>query len=391
MNLLDFLLMVADANLKLQNKDGFFPAGHNGPYFYKETPLRNSSHWLITLSKCHEITGDKIYLDRISAIAEYLYSDEARPYNHSFYNREKNAVRDQSNGLIGQAWVFEALEKATKSLGDMKYALLAKSVFLQHSFNEKRCLWNNMEINGQDTGINWNFNQQVWFAASSASVNLINNDVAVENTILKFLDNIFENMIILPDGLIYHYVSNMENTTMELWGKYGPGLISFFRKSLKKLSPESAKRKLVSLLRDRNQKYTIYRSTAYHSFILAAFGLLKTVFPGSDIWSPEFLDNITGYVLSKEYIQKISKNKFGFPYNVTGFEIPYAICMLSNFDISKILEFCSYWINQQINRCFNKTNFMMDKNTTDPLTLTARIYEITRLPEIILNNIEVKL
>ena len=59
MRLNKMILKIAENSKKLQNEDGLFLQGHNGPYYDPETPVRNSGHWLIIFSKCYELTDKK--------------------------------------------------------------------------------------------------------------------------------------------------------------------------------------------------------------------------------------------------------------------------------------------------------------------------------------------
>ena len=95
------------------------------------------------------------------------------------------------------------------------------------------------------------------------------------------------------------------------------------------------------------------------------------------------------YLLSDEFKNGISDNIYGFPYNPPGFEIPYSLSVLTDMSESELVEISSWWVNEQFKRCYNPKTRMMDRNTEDFLTHTARIYELTRLPTSILENINV--
>jgi hypothetical protein len=69
--------------------------------------------------------------------------------------------------------------------------------------------------------------------------------------------------------------------------------------------------------------------------------------------------------------------------------VPYALSVLSDLTSDDIIEISSWWVNEQLKRCYNPKTQMMDRNTEDPLTHTARVYELTRLPELYLDKIEI--
>ena len=45
MKLSEFLLKIAENSHSVQNEEGKFLPGNNGPYRDPETPVRNSAHW----------------------------------------------------------------------------------------------------------------------------------------------------------------------------------------------------------------------------------------------------------------------------------------------------------------------------------------------------------
>lgn len=90
------------------SKDQHAIAGHNGPYFDEETPVRNTSHWIIIFSCLYKLTSKEIYRIYASKYLSYLFSSDSRPMNASYFCR-KNKEKDFCNGLMGQAWVMEAL------------------------------------------------------------------------------------------------------------------------------------------------------------------------------------------------------------------------------------------------------------------------------------------
>jgi hypothetical protein len=69
--------------------------------------------------------------------------------------------------------------------------------------------------------------------------------------------------------------------------------------------------------------------------------------------------------------------------------VPYALSVLNDLTINKLVDISSWWVNEQFKRCYNPETRMMDRNTEDPLTHTARVYELARLPISILKRIEV--
>ncbi len=52
------LLESARAALSRQRADGSLPPGHNGPYADRETPVRNTAHWLVSFCAGWRRSGD---------------------------------------------------------------------------------------------------------------------------------------------------------------------------------------------------------------------------------------------------------------------------------------------------------------------------------------------
>ncbi|MDG6250543.1 hypothetical protein [Methanocalculus sp.] len=382
----DFLVSVAENNIRLQNANGSFPAGHNGPYYDSETPVRNSAHWCILYAKCYELTGNEKYAQIVQKIADYLISKQSRPYGYSFHCRDKKG-KDQCNGLIGPAWTFEALVEASKITADTKYSSIAEEVFFQHEFDETCGLWNRLEIDGSVLSVDKTFNHQLWFA-SCASLIHGEKRSEIEDIVLIFLDKIPENLTIMENGLIFHKIHEKQNFRKKMiaWGKEKARLF-FTQLQNHNVSGSFMDHTVVqSILRDE-----ISRSVGYHSFNMYAFSMLKEEFSDHHFWNSKLFMKTVDYVLSKDYSNNLERNEYGYPYNPPGFEVPVVLFKLADLKNEEFIEMSREWINKQLNLCYNEKTSMMDKNTADPHTHTARFYEITRLPTKIIQKISVDL
>jgi len=133
----------------------------------------------------------------------------------------------------------------------------------------------------------------------------------------------------------------------------------------------------------------INKSIGYHQFNMYAFGMLKESLQGHLFWQSFEFERSRKFLLSDEFKNCLSDNIYGYPYNPPGFEVPFALSAFSDLTENELVGTSSWWVNEQIGRCYNPETQMMDRNTQDPLTQTARIYELTRLPTSILNRIEV--
>jgi hypothetical protein len=389
MYIADILVQIADK--ALENPNEFIRAGHNGPYHDPETPVRNRAHWLITFANVFEWTGQIKYCDTVRDLVAYICSEEARPHGYSFHHRNKTG-KDKCNGLIGQAWTFEALAKAAACLGHEKYSELAEQVFFQHPFNSDFGLWNRLEIDGEIFRFDATFNHQLWFAAC-ASLHKGQQRSTIIQRINRFMDCLSRNLAVMDNGLIYHPIDHLidgqqgkEYNLEANIKRFIKNANTIFRKvffSDSYLTGEQQEKK--------KHKKMVYKSIGYHAFNTYAFGILKEQIPEHPFWQSDSFKKCIDFLESEEYINGLNDNKFGFPYNPPGFEVPFSKYVLLDGEKGQNVEDARYWISKQFEYCFDKNTYMMSRNNEDPVTHTARIYEITRLPLDFLEKIEMNI
>jgi len=350
--------------------------GINGPWRIKQTPVRNSAHWLIYNSWAYANTREKSYLDSIAKIARYLVSKNARPYGYSFFNLK--GYHNKANGLVGQAWVFEALSEATRVLEDETYAKVAEEVFLQHNYSENLGLWSGLEIDGRHMQIHSTLNQQVWFAATAAELLFVNHNNEIRSRIIKFLDLIDQNIHIMENGLQGIHTKNI-NSFKRSWLNHSYSALLDYR-------PCGGKnlRYLKSLIRKKKYnrpKFSYYtKSIGYQSFTLYGLGLLKKVFPQHQFWKSKQMQDTLHFIATSNYKEELNNNCFAYGYNPTGFELPFIIDTFNDIYSEVKYKECVWWLQEQIKRCYNPQSGYFDRNTVDAATLNSRVYQATRLP-----------
>jgi hypothetical protein len=359
MHLSDIIVQVSRAAILGQQNDGSFAPGCNGPYKDAETPVRNTAHYVITLLKAYEISADKTFYAAAQRAAEYLCSLAARPMNGSFYCRT-NPEKDLCNGLIGQAWVIEALAYATQWFLDNKYQALAREVFLLHPFDPRKGLWRRLAVDGSYLSYDLTFNHQLWFAASGALVASDTND-DIRKRVSCFLDNAAKsNLSVSRTGRITHLIR--------------PKTSASFLSRLIKDSVYGAK----TLMKQTQVKA---KEIGYHPFNLYAMAMLQDHFPENALWENSKLVSAIKYIQHHELKAGLEGNQFAYPYNPSGFEVAYALqafpALAGNSEDSK-----HWWVNQQIKRTFDFRETAFSINTDDKATLTARLYEATRLDDV---------
>ena len=288
--------------------------------------------------------------------------------------------------MIGQAWTIEALSCAALILDEPRYAKIGEEVFFQHKFNPEIGLWNRLEIDGNILSIDDTFNHQLWFAACASLLKTPRQD-EIRKMLIRFMECLHENISVLDSGLIYHPIErelNVDEVGVSLSRSNLKNAIKSFFSFLKE--PE-ANGKGNAEFRTK----MISKSIGYHQFNMYAFAMLKNAIPKHGFWLSEEFNKSIGFLMSKEYKNGIHDNQYGYPYNPPGYEVPYALNVLTNMTQDEIFDEASWWVNEQFTRCYSPMSKMMNRNTSDPLTHTARIYECTRFPISLLERIEIEM
>lgn len=204
MKLYDIIVDCAYEWLKKQNTDGSMPSGHNWPYYDEETNFRNSFHWAIIFIKAFKISNDDIFIIASNKIADYILANKPE---HNFQHR-KTSNKDKSNWLIWPAWSMESLLIMADSLQRPDLELLATKIFYNHIFDEKKWLWNCLDIDWKHTGLDKTFNHQLWFWAIWSMFD--KKHKKIHNQVKIFNDNLDKNLKIYSDWLIFHKVNNFK-------------------------------------------------------------------------------------------------------------------------------------------------------------------------------------
>ncbi len=363
--LYNLILLSSKRALYLQNKEGAFSPGHNGVKNDPETPVRNTSHWLITMLKAYTISNEIIFREAAYNATKYLLSKDARPMEASFWHR-KNPEKDFCNGLMGQAYTIEALSLAYNEFKDEKIKKVAEEVFLLHPFNKNTGLWRRVAVDGSHLSTDGTFNHQLWFASSGALLYKFCGNEEIGKRVNIFLDNLHINLKIYRIS----YVGMIKHPLFRI-------------ASGKNRVPKQIINIIVELMQYR--KNQIEHALSYHMFNLYAFCLLKRCYPNHEIWNSNKLKRTMSFMKSKKYIENVENRNFMIPTIPGGFETSFIerIYVLDTFfnDTDNIQE-KKRLIRLQFKNTYNFETNMMNKNATDPHTQAARIYKATRLSDI---------
>ena len=356
----------ACAFLERQSSDGSFPAGHNGPYYDSELPVRNTAHVMILLLRAHEITGEKRYRESALRALAYVRSDERRPMGATYWMRS-NPRKDFSNGLIGPAWIIEALVYGASALHDSSLTDLAEALFLLHPFDPAKGRWQKVNVDGSYAGVDPTFNHQLWFAAAAG---LLKGNKMITERVECFLNSLSTNLKLYPTGLIMH----------PLGGIRPSGVRAQIKGFAKRLTNGGA-------------DPVLNKAIGYHAFNTYAFSLLFESFPAHPFWSSETFRGLIGFLRSDAYARGLDEfcrprfgqykvlpfNRFAYAYNPPGIEVAFTVQSFRSFFGDACSRLISDWMGRQLERTFDPDVGLMVKNTDDPSTLAARTYEAVRL------------
>ena len=371
----DIIRNCADSALETQREDGSMPSGHNGPWSDPETPVRTTGHWAITFLRCHEWTGADRFLTAGEKAVSYLTSEEARPHGVTFHHRQ-STEKDRCNGLIGQAWSIESLVFAATYLDRPELIDIASDVFTTHPFEEYLAAWHPVEIDGDARPVDMTFNHQLWFAAAGGLLaQHPRSDPVVDEQVRRYLDELPKNLNVTDAGLVYHPF------------KPDFDVRKYARVFLEGIKAGTAHTMITGVLSDffSNDEESseteeggwTEKSVGYHSFNLYAFALLQEAYPNHAFWNDSKLEETVAYTKRDAYADALDGNPYGYPYNCSGFEIAYALDVLSNIDSEDRRQ----WLERQLERTYDPETNTLSRNNPDPTTLTARLYEATRVAE----------
>lgn len=361
----DFLSLVkeiADDKISALQKAGFAQPGHNGPYLDQDTPIRNSAHWLCTYSCLYRLYGEPRYLQIVKTLAQYILREEHYGKNGAVVFRN-NKVSDSSNGIIGPAWVIEALIEAAKTLHDDQYYEKARQLFLVEKFDENLRLWKIADIDGSVVSIDYVYNHQVWFAASGSMICAYRYNAEIDRQVSLFLDNYKRNLFVQPSGLLFHQVN------------FDYSAKGTFKKKMRAL--------LCDLSIGGRMAGQKKLEKGYQLFDLYGLALLRNRYEEKAVFQDPKILKAVRYGLTSQNIRGLCTekniNQYGFAYNSPAFEAGYvALAFLGGFDPD--VEALTY--DLQYHYFYDSSTKMFAKNTKDPETLTARVYEWMRYYEV---------
>lgn len=336
-------------------------AGCNGKYKMQETPVRTTAHWLISFACFYEMTSDRGYLVMIKRYAEYLKDVVYKSENGVVVCIDDVKGFNRPNGLMGQAWIIEALVKAGKVLGDSQCYRAAYKVFIAQRYDWERHLWNIIDINNEPLGIDVAFNHNLWFALAGLLLASTTENTDVKNIVDDFMDNILGHILIYNSGLISHFVVNSDNKFRDARFKIKKMICQLNKKGIPFKNPNQCE-----------------YERAYHLFSVYAFAQIKLINPKYYFFSTKQWEKIKDYALNiNNFTWFPNCNDYAYRYNSPAFEYPLIQLILTgNVDEESLNRLMQIQINDTYD------GERLSKNVLDVETLNARIYEYMQYLEL---------
>lgn len=362
-----------------ENNDHSILCGINGPYDDPETKIRNLCHLVIITGIEISKFGLQQYRGVLESMGEELLVLKGKD---GLYNLREKKGKDSCNGVIGHAWVIEALIYLWVILKKETYLNEAVMIAKKHMFHYEIGLWGRPNMNGTDEAIDYTLNHQVWYAASLIELNVWVKDMEFTHQIDSFMKNLNKNLSISKYGKVSHSIYRRINTAKK---------IKYF-----------IKRNVDIINECLNRKSMAYKEEGYHAFNFMALARIYYIIPNYDFFKSVKFNRAIAYMNSDKFLKGLINgryeldqslhnlidieeekevNIYGYPYNVPGFEILYIDAVFKN-KISKAI--CNVCLEKQIKLTYDVKKGKFAKRCHDKNTINYRIYEYYRFMEVVI-------
>jgi hypothetical protein len=344
--------------------------GCNGPHNHPETPLRNAAHWSIIFSRLFELTGKEVFWEAARRSFSILQDDMALQAGRVPIMRRCSS--DQANGVIGLAWLIEALVMASGPLQSEWGYETARKLATRPGFDWELGFWKTCEPNGEIIGVDPTTNHQLWFAMALSMVPDKKQETV--DRLSRFIECLPRHIRLTPDRLIAHQPVNTGIREIDRAVR----VVGLLRRR-----PINAVVRRFSWLHPKLRRaarlhgYVTEKEIGYHIFSLHAFARLKRN-------GVEF-DNIGGFIdaaveqiFRAEYQFCLEGNGWGYPYNPPGFEVPIVLMTFAPSALQTAATM-RYYYNRQLELTYSPRTKRFDRNNPDPETLSARLYTLSLL------------
>lgn len=358
-------------------KTGHVEAGINGPYDDPETEVRNLAHLMVIASIEYLKYGKDEYLPLISRMADEVMA--MREPSGIYKMRQKDG-KDQCNGVIGHAWLVEGLlyaYKVTKNKGILEEI---ERIFKMHGFQTKLGLWGRPLMGASNNAIDFTLNHQLWYAATLSEYLSINSNSELCEQLNCFFKQLSHNMLVNDRGRISHSIYRRM------------GLVPLFKMYVKRFK--------INIYEKIGKPSLMYKEIGYHVFNLMALARLYKQSPNNLFFKNTKFERTISYIGDKEFQQLLSAsnieqdgttfgkkitedeksiNIYGYPYNVTGFELLYCQqvfgAKISKTDVE-------YLCKRQFELTWSEETHEFGNRCHDKTVINYRVYEYYRYLEV---------
>ena len=331
------------------------PAGHNGPWFDRDTPVRTTAHWAVQFAVAARITGDARLQAAAGEACAYLLGSEARPEGHAFLCR-RSRLKDDSNNLVGQAWALEALLTVGTLMKDARCLDTALQVALEHRFDDSLELWRRLEVDGRQGPAPTTLNQQIFFSSVALALGRLLNRPELVAPAERFFTTFLDKVVQLSPGLPHHKLAPLSHPAPRLRDLLSPVLW----------------REVVDRFWWRRQ------AVGYAPFILYGLAWAHRASPQERFWSSSALqgwirDLLARLIAAFPYGYMESSDSYRWAYNPVGLEVAFALAQFG--ELLPTEESPQRWIAKQLEGYYDLDSGLLSLNTGDGVILAARLYE----------------
>lgn len=366
----EYITYIADGNYERFLELGHAVEGHNGPHGHLDTPVRNTAHYLIIYSYLYSKTKDAKYKKICVKFADYLCEMQQKSYSGAI-ECMRNDKFDHLNGLIGQAWVIEALVYYYEKFKDKSCLAVAKNIFYSQKYDYDLHVWHRVELDGRNIGIDNAYNHQVMFAACSYKLSNYCNDPEIDKIICDFIEHTDRDFNTYHNGLLMH---SIDIKSVEIEKAKRKKFIKFCLTPFKVFDSKMFDAK--------------YIERAYHIFDIYCFSILQERYGKLPLFSSDKYKKAVKLALDIEHYNKdngvnryLKKggqfNIFSYSYNSPLFEYPDVAYINGAYDekiSAKIYDVQKLLMLDDNSKLFSKNN-------PDIETWNAKAYEIVRFLE----------
>lgn len=341
----DFVRALDEAQkwiIQIDNKSAFMPPGQNGPHYHLETPVRNTAHWSVAylIAAEHDLFSEAASISLL--FRNWLLNDNPH-YQQGCYVLRQSGRSDWCNGVIGNAWVLEALARFGMLLHDKRAESRAFGIVQNSRFNKSAGAWHRYDPFTKRFSIDFTFDHQAWFAAALC-------DLQTTGNVSIFLDHCLQGAFrVRNNGLIHHLF-------------FAPSLKNYINRLQYKLSD----------LKSPERSRTI--EEGYQIYTLFPLARIKHHISNHPFFESKIFQAALDFC-TKENILKMQINRYGFQYNAPGLELPM-LALIFGDQMSVTEEDIEDIYNAQNQHTRTGDSALYTHNNPDPLTLSARIYEL---------------